>query len=274
MSGDDLFTVLGFSWDRTLAQLPVSTQSVQTVVGDFDARLAGHVWSAAVLEGNPFTYPEVQTLLDGITVGGHRVSDANQVLALRDSYVRLREMVLDGSFALTKPVSDELHSIVARHESIESGHFRGEGAATGGGWVMRGERGYHQAPDSGPGLAYLYQQGVDALGAVDAPFERACAYFLFAARHQFYFDGNKRTARALMNGELMRHGIPAVLIPGAARLEFNTKMVNFYADGAATEMFEFLASCGPREDVTHKRLIAISRGGRSSGRSTDAGLTS
>jgi hypothetical protein len=33
------------------------------------------VYNTAALEGNPFTFPEVKTLLDGITVGGHKLSD-------------------------------------------------------------------------------------------------------------------------------------------------------------------------------------------------------
>lgn len=40
------------------------------------------VYNTAALEGNPLTFPEIQTLLDGITVGGHRLSDAEQVLRL------------------------------------------------------------------------------------------------------------------------------------------------------------------------------------------------
>ncbi|CZR83213.1 hypothetical protein CDFC105_43918 [Clostridioides difficile] len=36
------------------------------------------------LENNPFTFPEVQTLLDGITVGGHKLSDQNQILTVND----------------------------------------------------------------------------------------------------------------------------------------------------------------------------------------------
>jgi hypothetical protein len=40
--------------------------------------LAEYVWDAAVLEGNPLTYPEVQTLLDGITVGGRKISDEHR----------------------------------------------------------------------------------------------------------------------------------------------------------------------------------------------------
>ena len=34
------------------------------------------VFNMAKLEGNPFTYPEIKTLLDGVTVGGHKLSDA------------------------------------------------------------------------------------------------------------------------------------------------------------------------------------------------------
>ena len=37
------------------------------------------VFNMANLEGNPFTYPEVQTLLEGITIGGHKVSDEHSV---------------------------------------------------------------------------------------------------------------------------------------------------------------------------------------------------
>lgn len=44
------------------------------------------VFNMASLEGNAFTYPEVQTLLDGITIGGHKLSDEQQVLRIRDGW--------------------------------------------------------------------------------------------------------------------------------------------------------------------------------------------
>jgi hypothetical protein len=37
-------------------------------------QLVEFVWDAVTLEGINFTLPEIQTLLDGITVGGHRLS--------------------------------------------------------------------------------------------------------------------------------------------------------------------------------------------------------
>ena len=51
----------------------------------FQHTLPEYVRDAAVLEGNPFTYPEVQTLLDGITVGGRKTSDEQQVLNLAEA---------------------------------------------------------------------------------------------------------------------------------------------------------------------------------------------
>ena len=46
-------------------------------------QLAEFVYDAVNLEGINFTLPEIQTLLDGITVGGHRVSD--QQIALNQA---------------------------------------------------------------------------------------------------------------------------------------------------------------------------------------------
>ena len=49
----------------------------------------------AGLERNPFTYPEVKTLLDGVTVGGHKLSDEQQVLSIRNGWNYVIEAVLN-----------------------------------------------------------------------------------------------------------------------------------------------------------------------------------
>ncbi len=38
------------------------------------------IYNTSALEGKAMTYPEVETLLDGITVGGHKLSDEQQIL--------------------------------------------------------------------------------------------------------------------------------------------------------------------------------------------------
>ncbi len=124
----ELFDTLGFRWDRAAVPAVVPTHSIERVCFRFHRMLPEFVWDASVLEGNPFTYPEVKTLLDGVTVGGRKIFDQEQVLNLAESSKRLLALVKDRQFVLTKSTFTELHGIVARHEALEWGTFRGEGA--------------------------------------------------------------------------------------------------------------------------------------------------
>ena len=87
----------------------------------FHKMLPEFVWDASVLEGNPFTFPEVKTLLDGVTVGGRKISDQEQILNLAEGSKCLLAMVKSGQFSLSKPVFTELNGIVARKEALEWG---------------------------------------------------------------------------------------------------------------------------------------------------------
>lgn len=81
------------------------------------------VWDTSMPEDNPLTYPEVQMLLDGITVGGRKISDQDQVLNLAAGSKQLLVLVKAGQFEVTKAIFTELHSIVARNEALEWGYF-------------------------------------------------------------------------------------------------------------------------------------------------------
>ena len=120
-----LFNTLGFKWDRSLVPDAVPTYSTERVCFRFHKMLPEFVWDASVLEGNPFTFPEVKTLLDGVTIGGRKISDQEQILNLAESSKRLLAMVKGAHFTLSKPVFTELNGIVARKEALECGVFFG-----------------------------------------------------------------------------------------------------------------------------------------------------
>jgi len=249
---EPLAGAVGFGWDRAAVAVLAGQVGVHTpeqAVWLYQRSLSEFVWDAAVLEGNPFTYPEVQTLMDGITVGGRKLSDERQVANLAEAAKELAALVKSGHFALDKPTSDRLQYLIARDEALEAGHFRGEGALTLTPGVNLGEHGRYLPPNTEPGgenLRRIHSQGLEAIQAgIADPFEQALAYFLFASLQQFYFDGNRRTGRSMMNGHLMSHGIDAISVPAARRLEFNAGMVDFFRTRHATAMFGFLASCHP-----------------------------
>lgn len=244
-----LADVLGFRWDPQSIRQNVEVHSIERAVWRYQRALPEFVWDAAFLEGNPFTYPEVQTIMDGITVGGRKLSDERQVINLAESAKELVRVVKAGEFILDKPTSDHFQQLIAQGEALEVGHFRGEGPLTLTPGVSLGEHGRYMPPPTEPGggnLRRIFTNGVAAIQSeIDSPFERALAYFLFAAFQQFYFDGNKRTGRTMMNGYLMSHGIDAISVPAARRAEFNTTMVDFYRTRDATTAFAFLTSCHP-----------------------------
>jgi Fic family protein len=66
---------------------------------------------------------------------------------------------------------------------------------------------------------------MEYLSKLANPLERAIVMFLFGSLQQFFFDGNKRTARLMMNGILLSHGIDAINIPASKKLEFNQTIV-------------------------------------------------
>jgi Fic family protein len=247
--GQSVEEALGYVWDRSVVPRDVPSFSTERAVWRFHRSLPEYVWDAAVLEGNPFTYPEVQTLLDGITVGGRKISDEQQVLNLAEAANELLRQVQAGEFHLAKEVSDQLQYLIARDEALESGHFRGEGKELLAPGVGFGANGLSTEAGGG-NLRSMFTRGVQFIVSdLDGDnFEQAIAYFLFAALQQFYFDGNKRTARYMMNGHLMSHGFDAISVPAARRQEFNTNMVEFFMTKDGTGMFRFLASCRAEAD--------------------------
>jgi len=241
-------TPCGITWDASR----IDFDALQpTTVARALARLRGAhaeiVWDAAVQEGSPYTLPEVQTLLEGVTAGGHQLHDQSLVLALHDAFRHLETLVEQGSFRFDRATSSSLHGLVARAEALEAGHFRGEleGGVNGGGTVRLGEHGHFEATASGPELALEFDQAMAYLGTLDVP-ERAIAYFATAAYRQFYFDGNKRTGRLMMSGELLSHGYDSISIPAARRIEFHTHLRAMYVTGDATDLMAFVVDCRSR----------------------------
>ena len=209
--------------------------------------LEGIVYDTVALEGNPFTLPEVKTLIEGITVGGHRVEDAEQVINQADSWNELLRLVSVRGFELDKSTANALHALVARKEALTWGQFR-DGSAT-----IAGTN--HQPPDHAD-LPDIFESGISTLKAIENVHERAFLTFLFGALHQFYYDGNKRVSRLLMNGQLLQAGYDAVTIPAYRRLEFNERMVAFYDSHNATDMLGFLASCSLDDALVYHPIPA------------------
>jgi Fic family protein len=228
---------LGFTWDRNAIPSLRSGISHTEIVHNFKKNIPEFVWNTAALEGNTFSFPEVQSLMDGVPVGGRTLHEVHQIEDTAAAYAWLLDAVQNGNLDWGRHTSDTCNGILARREALVAGRFRTSQVS-----VRLGDRGVYEPPNVAD-LEDYYRAGIAALERVDRDDERALAYFAFGARAQFYFDGNKRTSRHIMNGILMSSGHHAIIVPNARRIEFDEACVTMYANDDATRIMQFLTTC-------------------------------
>lgn len=194
--------------------------------------LPEYVFDTAQLEGNPMTFPEVQTLLDGITVGGHKISDAQQILNLREAWQKAFMYANKNTLIINKELYLDIHNSVAKEEAMEWGVFRS------GSVGIAGTTSY-SAPDAAC-LDTIFMKDLPSILSLKNIEECAIRLFLWGAYNQFFWDGNKRTSRIIANIILMHHDVGIFNIKAKDIVVFNTLMVDFYNTNDMKHIFPFL----------------------------------
>lgn len=190
------------------------------------------VYNMASLERNPFSYPEVKTLLDGVTVGGHSLADEQQVLSIRNGWNYVIDAVLNDKAALDIGTFNALSDIIAKEEALVSGRFRTGDVKIGGTDFI---------PPEASELESIFEAELPMIiercrSKTDLAFE----IFLWVSLNQFYYDGNKRISRLVANIILISNGQGILNVRVKDRLQFNILMVRFYNTKDADDIFEFL----------------------------------
>lgn len=196
------------------------------------------VADACQLEGINFTVPEVQTLLGGMTVGGKSLHD--QAVALNQ--IKAWHLILDDlradSVEITQAYSNKIHAVAAANDALQWGSFRTGNVTIAGTAYL---------PPNAAVLEQKFEQLMSRFVELPDGFEKGIFLFLKFAKHQFYFDNNKRQGRFMMNAYLLDLGLPAISIPKQKEAEFNQRMIEFYESASDDQqpMVQFLLNCIP-----------------------------
>jgi Fic family protein len=196
--------------------------------------IAVFVQDAILLEGLNFTLPEIQTLLEGITVGGHKLGDQQIAVNQGHAWKFLFSALKNNSFSLSAPFVCELHAIAALEEALKWGEFRTSGVTIAGTDYL---------PPDAVHLPALFEKLLVSANNIHDIYDRAIYVFLDFAKNQFFFDVNKRMGRFMMNGILLNFGYPAINLPAKRKLEFNELMLSFYQNDDSQPMNHFMRSC-------------------------------
>ncbi|MCJ8269050.1 MAG: Fic family protein [Psychrosphaera sp.] len=204
--------------------------------------VATFIYDAVQLEGINFTLPEIQTLMEGVTVGGHALSDQQVAVNQSDAWKRLFGWLKQDEFVVCAEKACQLHAIAGKEEALEWGRFRSGGVTIAGTDYM---------PPKAAELGGYFDKMIADMALIADIYDQAIHLFLTMARCQFFYDVNKRMGRFMMNGLLLSKGYPAINLPFTRRQEFNELMLAFYASGEQQPMNQFLRTC------LDERVIAI-----------------
>ena len=192
------------------------------------------VHDSILLEGINFTLPEVNTLLEGVTVGGHALSDQQIAINQGNAWRYLFAAVKAGEFSVSLDFLCALHAIAGKEEALEWGCFRSGGVTIAGSNYL---------PPKAKDLKLKFTELLASMSAFDDIFDKAIHVFLSMARNQFFYDVNKRMGRLMMNGVLLNAGSPPLNLSAKHKLKFNELMMRFYDSGDESEMNLFMRSC-------------------------------
>jgi len=230
-------------WDeKRLATLvaDIAPQGVDRAVRRYQNKIAEHIHSDARIEGNTFTLPEVQTLLHGHHVAGHTEGEANMIEDMRVASDDLTEKVQAGPLELSQGLSDDLHILLARHSEIPSLEMRADWPGRNAGpQVGLGGGVRFQSLPRGEVRA-VFEDGLRTISNIENPVQRAATWAAFATYHQFYWDGNKRTGRYVMNAIAMSYGYDSISIPNSKSTDYLEAALLSYKTADLTPHIRFL----------------------------------
>lgn len=181
----------------------------------------------AKLGDTNITLPETMTILNGVNVPNVTIDDIQTVLNMRDAWRYLLKSI-DDDFDLNYICS--LNSYVSRNESIEWGVLRKGNVGIGG---------TNYKPKIP--VESEIKQGIDNILSQEISVtDKAVKMFLFIARNQMFWDGNKRTSLLSANKLLISQGKGVLVIPERILNEFHIKLTAFYESNDYSKIDSFL----------------------------------
>ena len=188
--------------------------------------IVDNIYSNARMEGINVTFPQTQTILDGVNVPNLKIDEIQVILNLRDAWnyvINNVEEKLDLNFIC------KVNEYVARNESLEWGKLRtGKVTISGTNYI----------PEI-PAEEEVSEKIKEIINIGNAT-ERAIEYMLYGMKSQLFWDGNKRTSTIVANKIMIENGCGIIKVSDENLEEFNKLLTEFYTTNNKQKIKEFL----------------------------------
>ena len=185
-----------------------------------------NIYANARMEGVNITFPQTQTILEGVNVPNLKIDEIQVILNLRDAWnyvINNIQQKFDLNFIC------KVNEFVARNESLEWGRLR-NGMVT-----ITGTEYIPEIP-----VYDKVEKEIEQILKIKNATEQAIEYMLFGMRRQLFWDGNKRTSTIAANKIMIESGCGIIKVSDNNLEEFNKLLSEFYTTNNKEKIKEFL----------------------------------
>lgn len=187
-----------------------------------------NVYCGMKMENREVTFPQTQTILNGVNVPNLKLDDIQAILNMRDAWKFLLNTVNE---EVTFEYWCKLNEYIARNEALEWGKLRT-------GTVRISGTDYEPpVPEKKKVVNDLNNILSDTTTSAT---DKALEIFIWGTRGQFFWDGNKRTSLLLTNKILLSAGAGIMTITDKYMEQFHLLLLNYYNTGVAENLKQFL----------------------------------
>jgi Fic family protein len=190
---------------------PLSTNVVKTLR---EKLIVDWTYNSNAIEGNTLTMSETKVVLEGITIGGKSLTEHLEAINHKEA-IEYLETIIKEKKDLTEWILKSIHQLILKDiDDNNAGKYRNENVTISGA---------SHIPPNHMIISELMQKLFAEYGREwnnYHPVIKACLlHGEFVKIHPF-FDGNGRTARLILNFELMKYGYTPIVITKSRRAEY------------------------------------------------------
>ncbi|MCK8824874.1 Fic family protein [Fuchsiella alkaliacetigena] len=207
-------------------------------------------YNSNAIEGNTLTLSETKVVLeDGITIGGKTLKEHLEVVNHKEAIIYMEDIIKENQSLSERQIKNIHYLILKGIDDQNAGRYRKEKV------VISGAE--HTPPDPiiVPGrmeeLINWYHETGQKLHTV----ERAAKLHTDFVRIHPFIDGNGRTARLLLNFELIKDGYPVAIIKNEDRVKYYQSLDRAHVTENYDDFIELVAKALNRSLDLYLKLI-------------------
>ena len=226
---------------------PLPEHTVRTL---HEQQVLEWTYHSNAIEGNTLSLKETKVVLEGITIGGKSLNEHFEAINHREAITYV-ESIVSGKEILSEWQIKNIHQLVLKNiDARNAGRYRQQNVVIAG--ASHTPPNFLHLPQAMTALMTWYQ------GAANLhPLQRAARLHVdFVGIHPFV-DGNGRTARLLINCELMRSSYLPAIIRVEQRLAYYDALDTAHTTQNYAPFLQLLAE---QERETLRHYLSIIQG--------------